>query len=345
MSSLNNPILELEYKTELEEYITALSWSKEGILAVSSAGGEVMICTDKLQLILTANEQKNSIDCLDFSADSKYLAVGGQDGQVRIWELPTPQLIHILNWGKQWVQNLAWHPQQNQLAFSQGLYVQIWDIESQEIITTLPFENSSVLDLAWNPNGQFLAVAGNGGVKIWDANTWDDDPFYIETDAAALKIAWSKDGEYLAVSSLDNIIFVWGGGNLVPWRLSGLRGKIRNLTWSQISSGNAPILAISTMENIILWEKTQNEKQEWKGSILKGNYGIIQDLQFHPENFLLVSGCNQGNLLLWENRKNLRQNLKEIDGGFSCLKWDNLGQKLATGSDRGEIAMFRKVEI
>ncbi|WP_017292626.1 WD40 repeat domain-containing protein [Geminocystis herdmanii] len=338
-------MLELEYKTELEEYITALSWSKDGTLAVSSAGGEVMIFTDKPQLILTANEHKNSIDCLDFSADSQYLAVGGQDGQVRIWESSTLQLIDTLNWGKQWLENLAWHPQQNHLAFSQGRYVQIWDITTQEIITTLPFENSSVLDLAWNPNGQLLAVAGNGGVKIWEANNWDDDAFYIETDAAALKIAWSKDGEYLAISSLDNIIFVWGGGNLVPWRLSGFRGKIRNLTWSQKSTGIAPILAISTMENIIIWEKAENEKQGWNGSILKGNYGKIQDLQFHPDNFLLVSGCNQGNLLLWENRKNLRQNLKEIAGGFSCLKWNISGQKLATGSNRGEIVIFRKTEI
>jgi WD40 repeat protein len=337
--------LKLDYKIELQEYITALSWSKNGTLAVSSAEGEVMILRDQPHLILTANEQKDSIDCLDFSFDSQYLAVGRQDGQVIIWQLSPLQLIDTLNWDKQWIQNLAWHPQQNHLAFSQGRYVEIWDIESQKIITTLAFENSSVLDLAWNPQGEFLAVAGNGGVKIWDANNWDDDPFYIETDAAALKIAWSKDGEYLAVSSLDNIIFVWGGGNLVPWRLSGFRGKIRNLTWSQILSGNVPILAISTMENIIIWEQTQNEKIGWSGSILKGNHGIIQDLQFHPENLLLVSGDNQGNLLLWENKKNLRQNLKEITGGFSCLKWDNLGQKLATGSDRGEIAIFRKVEI
>lgn len=342
MSNLNNPILELEYKTELQEYITALSWSKDGKLAVSSAGGEVMIFTDKPQLILTANERQNSIDCLDFSPDSQYLAVGGQDGQVRIWELSSLQLIHTLNWGKQWLENLAWHPQQNHLAFSQGRYVQIWDIATQEIITTLPFENSSVLDLAWNPNGELLAVGGNGGVKIWEANNWDDDPFYIETDAAALKIAWSKDGEYLAISSLDNIIFVWGGGNLEPWRLSGFRGKIRNLTWSQISTGIAPILAISTMKNIIIWEKAQNEKQGWNASVLKSNNGVIQTLQFHPDNFLLVSGCNQGNLLLWENRENLRQHLKEIDGGFSCLKWNILGQKLATSSDRGEIAIFRK---
>lgn len=338
-------MLELEYKTELTEYITALSWSQDGKLAVSSAGGEVMIFTDQAQLILTGNERQDSIDCLDFSADNQYLAVGGQDGEVRIWELSTLQLIHRLNWGKQWLENLAWHPQQNHLAFSQGRYVQIWDVVSQEIITTLPFENSTVLDLAWNPNGQLLAVAGNGGVKIWEANNWDDDPFYIETDAAALKIAWSKDGEYLAVSSLDNIIFLWGGGNLVPWRLSGFRGKIRNLTWSQKSAGNAPLLAISAMENIIIWEKAQSEKQGWNGSMLKGNNSIIQDLQFHPDNFLLVSGCNQGNLLLWENRKNLRQSLKQISGGFSCLKWDNLGEKLATGSDRGEIVMFRKTEI
>jgi WD40 repeat protein len=341
--NLNNPILELDWQGELGEYITALSWSKDGKLAVSSACGEVMIFTDKPQLILTPNEKQDSIDCLGFSVDGQFLAAGGQNGQVKIWQLSDLQLIDTLDWNSQWLENLAWHPYQNHLAFSQGRYVQIWDAVAQEIIATLPFENSSVLDLAWNPRVEFLAIAGNGGVKIWNANNWDDDPFYIETDAAALKISWSGDGEYLAISSLDNIVLVWGGGNLVPWRLSGFSGKVRNLAWSQISSGDAPLLAISSSGDIILWKKAKIPEKGWKASVFGVNDHIIQDLQFHPQSLLLASGSEDGYLLLWKKAQNLGQNLTGVSGGFSCLKWDLSGQKLAAGGDNGEVLIFHKI--
>ncbi|BAQ63016.1 high-affnity carbon uptake protein Hat/HatR [Geminocystis sp. NIES-3708] len=339
MFELNNLTLELQWQGELEEYITALSWSKDGKLAVSSAGGEVLVFTDKPQLVLNPNEKKDSINCLDFSADGQFLAVGGQNGQLKIWQLPELKLINTLDGNLQWLENLAWHPHENCIAFSEGRYVKIWDVVSQEILITLPFENSSVLDLAWNPKIGLLAIAGNGGVKIWDSTNWEDDPFYIEMDAAALKIAWSEDGEYLAMTSLDKIVLVWGGGNLVPWRLSGFRGKIRNLCWSKISSQEVPVLATSSMGDIIIWEKMKINNS-WDASVLTSNDCNINDLQFHPQKLLLASGNKKGQLFLWSKAENLTQNSTLLSGGLSCLKWDFLGQKLALGSDRGEIIIL-----
>jgi WD40 repeat protein len=341
--NLKNPLLELQWQGELGEYITALSWSKDGNLAASSAGGEVMVFSDRPQLILPPNQKQDSIDCLGFSHSGQFLAAGGQDAQVRIWQFPELQLVHILDWGSKWVEHLAWHPHQNYLAFSQGRYVQIWDVVSQEIIATLPFENSTVLDFAWNPNGELLAIAGNGGVKIWDSKNWDDDPFYIEMDAAALKIAWSGDGEYLAMSSLDNIVLVWGGGNLVPSKLSGFSGKIRNLAWSETTWGEVPLLATSSVGDIILWQKAKITEEGWNASVLGLNDSVIQDLQFHPQSLLLSSCSEDGYLLLWEKAKNLRQDLTGVSGGFSCLKWNLSGQKLAAGGDRGEVLIFKKI--
>lgn len=340
MSRVNNSSLTIQWQGKLEEYITALNWSIDGKLAVSSANGEVLLFTDKPQIILTANHKKNAINCLDFSGDAQFLAVGGEDGKVKIWQFPSLQLLTVVDDVSQWINNLAWHPQQNYLAFSQGRNVHIWDAVSQEIIVTLPFENASVLDLSWNPNGELLAIAGNGGVKIWDSTNWQDEPFYVEMNAAALKISWSKDGEYLAMTSLDKIVLVWGGGNLVPWRLSGFSGKIRNLSWSPNSSANTPILATSSIENIILWEKTKNEKPSWKASVLTINDSIIQSLQFHPQKMLFACGNKEGELFLWTKSENSIKTFAKISGGLSCLKWDFLGQKLAIGSDNGEIIIF-----
>ncbi len=335
-------MLEIQWQGRLTEYITAINWSKKGDLAASSASGEVMLFTDTPQLVLPPNNTESSLDHLAFSPDSQYLAVGGQNGQVLIWRLSELKLIDTLDWNLQWLENLAWHPQKNYLAFSQGRYVQIWDVETQEIITSLPFENSTVLDFAWHPQGDYLAIAGNGGVKIWDSRDWLEDPIYIETYAPAFKIKWSGDKDYLAISCLDDTVMLWDDVNFLPWQLYGFRGgKVRNLTWSKIAPENAPLLATSSRGDVLVWQKEKIAENGWSASILSIEDSIIQDLQFNPNNLLLVGGNEEGCLFLWENEEQLMDKFMGIEGGFSCLQWDFSGKKLAVGSDMGEIFIFQ----
>jgi WD40 repeat protein len=338
MFNVKNPSLELEWKGELTEYITDLSWSKNGDLAVCSASGEVMVWSNEAQLILPPNDKEESINNVVFSGDGQFLAAGGQDGQVRIWQLPPLKLIHTLNCGSQWLDHLSWHPHQNYLAFNQGRYVQIWELISGEIIATLPFENSSVLSLAWNSTGELLAIAGNGGVKVWENGHWDDDPCYLEMASAATKITWSKDGKYIAASCIDDTVLIWPWQGSSPWRLSGFSGKIRNLAWSDILSGIAPLLAVSCRGNIIIWKKAKSKG--WKSHVLGLNENLIQALQFQPETLHLATCGEDGYLSFWENAKKLSQNLTGIKGGFSCLKWSYQGDKLSIGGDYGEILIF-----
>lgn len=212
-----------------------------------------------------------SIDCLAFSADGKFLAAGGQDGKVKVWSTVSTlekekkqeqevKLIATLDNAPSWVDKLAWSPTCNYLAFSLGRYVQIWDADSQTVINTLPFANSSVLDLAWRPNGENITVAGNGGVKVWSTTDWDDDPYLIDMPSASIVTAWSGDSKYIASGNLDNTITVLEYGSPHPWVMRGFPGKISNLTWSQRLSNNTPLLAASSVEGIAVWKKKLTTK-------------------------------------------------------------------------------------
>ena len=158
-------LFQQQWQGSLTEYVTAVAWSPNGLLAASSAAGEVVLWQDgSLVNLLSAGVA--SIDCLAFSADGKFLAAGGQDGKVRVWSILNSPLsqegvgeIYTLDNAPSWVDKLAWSPTCNHLAFSLGRYVQIWDADSQTAITTLPFANSSVLDLAWRPNGESIAIS------------------------------------------------------------------------------------------------------------------------------------------------------------------------------------------
>jgi len=192
----NKVLFQQHWQGSLSEYVTAVAWSTDGILAASSAAGEVVLWQDdSLVSLLPASE--TSIDCLAFSSDGRFLATGGQDGKVKVWSIPFTlkkgrkleqevKLIASLDNAPTWVDKLAWSPTCNQLAFSLGRHVQIWDADSQTFTTTLPFANSSVLDLAWRPNGENIAIAGNGGVKVWSTTDWDDEPYLIDMPSVLL---------------------------------------------------------------------------------------------------------------------------------------------------------------
>lgn len=329
-----------KWQGNLSEYVTAVAWSPDGILAASSAAGEVVLWQDG-NLLTLLPVGLASINCLAFSADGKFLATGGQDSKVRVWEIKDrANLIATLDNAPKWVDKLSWHPTCNQLAFSLGRYVQIWDADSQTVITTLPFTNSSVLDLAWQPNGANIAIAGDGGIKIWDANNWDDDPYLIEMPSASIVTAWSSDSKYIASGNLDNTITVLEYGSSHPWVMRGFPGKISNLTWSQQLSNNTPLLAASSVEGIAVWKKAAEDEDGWNANILTVHDGKIQALEFHPNSLLLASAADDGWLVLWTKAKQVGQILDGGKAGFSCLAWDRNGQQLAAGGQDGELLVW-----
>ena len=342
-----SPFLSLSWQGQLQDYVTVMDWSPDGKwLAIASGSGEVtLLNVAELQTIVLEPAGTTSVDCLGFSCDGQFLAAGGQNGQVKIWEIPhdlsaaqpsRPKLLKVLEHSRTWVEHLSWNPTRNELAFSLGRYVQVWDTDSGEIVSTLPFETSSVLDIAWHPGGKQLAVSGHLAVKIWSRSDWDNDPVVQELAAAGLVIGISPDGQYLASGNLDNTLVVWGWESPHPWRMTGFPSKVSHLAWANATRKSAPIIAVASGAGLVTWRKQSTDEEGWSSQVFDQHHKKIVALAFQPDSSLLASASEDGQVILWHKAKTLSQILEGVAQGFSALAWNPKGSLLASGGAQGE---------
>jgi WD40 repeat protein len=295
---------------------------------------------DKVVRLQEADGQ--SISEVAFSADGRWLATGGQAGKLSIWSCNdphlAPQLVQTLNI-EQWIEHLAWHPSQPELAIAYGAHVKIWDLMTNAEVMTWKFNKSSVFDLAWHPLGSLLAVAGYKGVQIWSPRNPTAPIHNLDVDTASIHIAWSEDGHYLAAGNLDRTLTImdWQQPE-EAWTLQGCPGKIRQLVW--IAGTATPCLTAASGMAIVRWNLSL-DRTTWNGQLLEGHQGIVAAAIAHPDPPKLISGGADGYICLWTAAGEIEQILNHpILSGFTSLSWHPHDLYLATGTQTGEIGLW-----
>jgi WD40 repeat protein len=344
-------ILELSAKETLSDYVTAIAWSPMGsTLTAASGSGEVRLLKNVVSLSL-CQPTSQSVDALAFSWDGRWLAVGGQEGTITLWQMDgdVPKIADTLECGS-WVDRLVWHPTCNHLAFNQGKTVHIWDADQAKAVTRL-IGIASPQDIRWSPDGKQLAIAIKSNIHIWNRQDWNAPRYQWGLTSPASAIAWSPDGSLLAFAIHDHSIGIldWSKAkrlqqeptdeNELPSLIHGFPGKIRQLAWADLppTADLPPILAAATRELVTMWMQTT---EGWKNWVLDLHSGMVLDVAFQPKTGWLASLSDDGWIILWQAALEAAQVLEGTVSGFSCLAWHPIGQHLAAGGQEGELLVW-----
>jgi WD40 repeat protein len=164
--------------------IEAVSWSADGqTVASASQGGVVRVWngTSGRELHNFYQDATVPMRAAAFAPAGTDLAIGGDDGKVRLWDAPTCQLTRGTGGAAQCV----------------------------DVPLRLPVSQKAVRSLAWSPSGHLLAVGTEDGLlTIWNMSHPQQPAVTVTQQTLVESLSWSPDGTQLATTAGNNVT-IW----------------------------------------------------------------------------------------------------------------------------------------
>jgi WD40 repeat protein len=284
------------------DLVLAAAWSPPGDQIAVAAGESIYLYSNDLvqQGRLVAGDWTTS---LAFHPQGTWLASGGRDGQMRIWDVAKQSLILELAAHKKGVNAVAFSPDGRVLATAgNDAVARLWDPGTGENLAQMIGGTYAVPSIAFSQDGSDLAITNGGLIRIRDV----DSSRFVHTltnDVTNYSIARSPDGKLLAAGSTAGNIFLWdlssgASPNALPL-LAEPGNAPSSLMWSVAFSPDGALLAASdNAGKIYFWDVNEKKFLTSHSASSRG----ITALAFSPDGRYLVSGGLDGVLRLWAVR-------------------------------------------
>jgi len=103
----------------------------------------------------------------EWSPDSKYIAVGGDDSMLWLYNAKTYKLENTFK-AKGMVKGMNWHPSSQEIAIATSHGAELLNLQKKELVS-IPHIKTGGRAIAWNKSGELLALAdGSGVVQLMD---------------------------------------------------------------------------------------------------------------------------------------------------------------------------------
>ncbi len=214
--------------------ISCLSFSPDGARICAGVGSMGAPQTTGLIVLNTENGTlrhtllKNSAIIMDaaYSPDGKWIACGGADNQVRVFDSATGALQKM--WracpresgedaAASFVTGICWSPDGGRLAGTEADQTgsgdntaRIWDAHTGKIIRELRGHANSLYSIAFSPDGRRLVTgSADKTARVWDTQTGREVLTLKGHDNVVLKCLFSADGNKIVTCSADDTVKVW----------------------------------------------------------------------------------------------------------------------------------------
>ncbi|NEU83322.1 serine/threonine-protein kinase [Nostoc sp. UIC 10630] len=246
----------------------------------------------------------SSVNTLAINPDSHTLASGGDDKNIKLWDLNTQKILASLSGHSQAVKSVAFSPDGKILATaSDDKTIKLWEVKTLKEICTLLGHSHAVKSVAFSPDGQILASGSwDKTIKLWDVNTGTEICTITGHKLQVNSVAFSPQGQLLASASYDRTIRLWHIPALGRGRGVGSRLAVSVAEREQEDMNSSELKNHSqTAEDIppAPFPLIQNRPCYSLLSTLSGHAWAVLTVAFSPDGQILATGSDDNTIKLW----------------------------------------------
>lgn len=262
-----------------------------------------------------------------FSPDSKYLATGAEDRQIRIWDIEKKRIRHLLQGHMQEIYSLDFSRDGQFLVSGSGdKTAKIWNIETGTCVFDLKIDDfvmgdtgpidAGITSVALSPDSRLVAAGSlDTIVRVWDTATGQQVERLKGHKDSVYSVAFSPDGQFLVSGSLDRSIRLWDlghmkrslekngkdqrsvlsardGSNTICQTLSGHKDYVLSVA---VSPDGQWVVSGSKDRSIQFWNIATGQAQ----FMLQGHKNSVISIDLAKSGNLLASGSGDYQARIW----------------------------------------------
>jgi WD40 repeat protein len=168
--------------------------------------------------VVTYRGHTGAVKAVAWSPDSRFIASGGYDNTLQIWEAARGTLRSTFRGHLDPIVAVAWSPDgQSLVSGSLDTTASIWDFATGHLITSYRGHSDAISSLAWAPRTsstpsstatRIVSGSEDSTVQVWDTEQ-NSSLTYRGHHGPIEAVACSPDGRFIASGGEDMTVQVW----------------------------------------------------------------------------------------------------------------------------------------
>ena len=268
---------------------------------------------------------------MDFHHTKPYIASGGDDYKVNIWDYEEHISYNTFHGHLDFVRKVQFHPNVHFswiLSASDDATVRIWDFQHITCLAVLMGHFQEVMCASFHPTKYLILSAScDSSIKVWDYSMLQDKylsgtytgirtldtgvvsalDFGEETPGCLSKLYQHCSKAYLTFTETT-----WDDGVIEKFTL---HGHTKMINWASFHPNSDWIVSGADDGELKLWQ-LDDQTKAWEMYSLTGHTQDITCCLFHPETEQLLMSCSMdGSVQVWDtSNKDIIDTVQKSDG-------------------------------